>query len=104
MPVPPSTRHKRFQGWAPQKSACFIVPLKSSSALHPRRLLDDPSLWTPAYLTILTIVNINNHLHLSFLRHLKRNLLYQFHLLCTSPLIPLKEAECVSEGAQVRTT
>jgi hypothetical protein len=49
-------------------------------------------------------MNINNHLHLSLFRHLKQNLLYQFLLLSMSPVIPLKEAECVSEGAQVRTT
>jgi hypothetical protein len=49
-------------------------------------------------------ININNHNHLFHLRHLKQNLLYQFLLLSTSPVIPLKEAECVSEGAQVRTT
>jgi hypothetical protein len=53
---------------------------------------------------MLTTVNISNHLHLSLLRRLKQNLLYQFLLLSTSPVIPLKEAECVSEGAQVRTT
>jgi hypothetical protein len=52
---------------------------------------------------MLTTANINNHVHLFHLRHLKQNLLYQF-LLSTSPVIPLKEAECVSEGAQVRTT
>ncbi|KAI0282359.1 hypothetical protein BGY98DRAFT_1094397 [Russula aff. rugulosa BPL654] len=58
----PSSLYKRFQGWAPQRSASFTVPLKSSSALHPRHLLDDPCLWST---TMLTTVNINNHVHLS---------------------------------------
>jgi len=53
---------------------------------------------------MVTTLNIINHLHLSLLRHLKQNVLYQFLLLSTPPVIPLKEAECVFEGAQVRTT
>jgi hypothetical protein len=53
---------------------------------------------------MLTTVNINNHVYLSHLRQLKQNLPYRFLLLSTSPVIPLKEAECVSEGGQVRTT
>jgi len=52
---------------------------------------------------MLTKVNFNNPLYLSHLRHLKQNLLYQFLLLSTLPVIHLKEAECVSAGAQVRT-
>jgi hypothetical protein len=53
---------------------------------------------------MLTTMNINNYLCLSHLRHLKQNLLYQFLPLSTSPVISLKEAECVSAGAQVRST
>jgi hypothetical protein len=52
---------------------------------------------------MLTKVNFNINLHLPHLPHLKQNLLYQFLLLSTSPVIPLKEAECVSAGAQART-
>jgi hypothetical protein len=80
------------------------VSLKSSSAPHPRLLLDDPTPWSLAIPTMLTTVNINKHLRFSFLRHLKQNLLYQFLLQSMPPAILLKEAECVSEGAQVRTT
>ena len=104
MLVPPSNLYERSQGWAPQRNASFIVPLKSSSALHHRRLLGDPSPWSPVFLTMQTTRNIDILLHQSLLHYLKQNLLYQLLPLSTPPVIPLKEAECVSEGAQVRTT
>jgi hypothetical protein len=94
-----STLNRRPQGWAPQRSASFIVLPKSSSALHPRRPLDDPSPWSPAFPAILATVTINNHLHLSLL-HLKQNLLHQ----PLPPVIPLREEEYVSGDARVLTT
>ena len=71
MLVPPSNFYEQSQGWALQRNASFIVPLKSSSALHQRHLLDGPFPWSPVLLIIQTTQNIDNLLHLSLLRHLK---------------------------------
>jgi hypothetical protein len=49
-------------------------------------------------------MNITNHHHLSLPPDQKQYLLYQFRSLSTSPVMPLREAECVSEGVRARTT
>jgi hypothetical protein len=52
-------------------------------------------------MAFLTMMNITSH-HPSL--HLKQNMLYLPLPLSTSPVIPLREAGCVSEDAQARTT
>jgi hypothetical protein len=49
-------------------------------------------------------MNVANRHHPSLLPHLEQNLLYQFLPSSMSPVMPLRGAECVFEGAQARTT